>query len=262
MLWQVGPVAVIGVRGEGSAQEPREGQLGAGLARLPDLGEPGGPRPPCLGLERAEREAGRLRRRRRQRLRRGQRRDRRRLAQARAPVRREDGVRAALAGTDGVRVEEQVGGGHDDGLDTAAGERRGHGVVVGALVGLQAGRPHDRAGARCARQLGQGDRRIAPPERQPRAQPAQLAVKRDQRVPQPPAPGRAGRPAAPLSRLPDEHGEEVAAVFPGPRDGRGQRRVVAQPQVAAKPEQRRLRWRHVFPPFWHRTAPLASRPRP
>ena len=180
---------------------------------------------------------------RRKRLRRRQRLLRRRPREARAPERCEHRVRASVAGPDSQRVGEQVGLRDDPRIDAT---RVQHGLersVVGELVGLQTARPHDRAGPGLLRQCGDDVHGVAPFDDQPRSQASQVGLEAAQGVPEPPARRAAGRPGAILARLPREDGEEAAAALARLLGSGEQRWVVAEPQVAAQPEDRRGRVR-------------------
>ena len=164
--FEVGPVAVHGVGAERTFEERVQTPVRAAFARPPDGVELGRPGPDGLGLELREREAGRGVRSRRKRLRRRQRLLRRRPREACAPERREHRVRASVAGPDGQRVGEQVGLADDDRLGAGRAQSRLEGAVVGELVGLEAFGPDHGAGARAARERGDGVDRFAALEQQ------------------------------------------------------------------------------------------------
>ena len=237
----VGPVAIGGVRLERTGDEVLESVMSPPFARSPDSGEPGRPGRRGLGFDSLERETRRHVRRGWQRSRRRQRSGWRAGRQAGAPERREDGVRSAIARTRGEGLGEQASLRDDDGLDAAAGEGCPQGDVVGDFLRLQPRRPDH---GRCRRPLcecGDDAHRVAAFDEQPGAEAPQVAVQAAERAPKPPARRAAGRPCAARGRFPHMHREESAAAIACLLRGGEQCRIVAEPQVAAQPEDRRGR---------------------
>ena len=133
-------------------------------------------------------------------------------------------------------VGEQVGLGHERRGDPAGAQRLDKGRVVAGLVGLESAGPDDGAGGELHGELDHAARGVAALEEQPRAEATQVAVEAPQRVPEPPARRASRRPGAALPRLPDVDGQQRAAAVARGLRGGGERGIVAEPQVAAQPE--------------------------
>ena len=235
---QVGPVAVGRVVRQRAGEELLEPLVRAALARAPELAEAGRPGLHGLRAEVVERDAWRRPGGRRQGGGRRLRLVRRAGRQASAPERREHGVRPAVALAHRERIGQEVRLAGDDGVDAGRAQRGLERAVVGQLVRLQALGPDDRGRSRGPRQRGDDLHGVAALDQQPGTEITQPGVEAAQRVPEPPARRAAGRPGAALPRLPDEDGEERASLPAGAPGRLEQRRVVAEPEVAAQPEQR------------------------
>jgi hypothetical protein len=105
------------------------------------------------------------------------------------------------------------------------GQRFQHGLIAGNRVRSGAAIPHDPIGAGRLGHRGHDRGRIAAPEHQA----AEALGERREAMMQPPAAGRAGRAAAVFV-------EDVQRHDPPAFRRRGERRIVADAQVLAKPD--------------------------
>ena len=173
---EIGPVAVGGIGAERAVEKRVETAARAALARRPHLHEARRPRRESLGLQLGERHPGRVPGRRRKRLRRRQRRPRPRPREPGAPERREHSVRTPVASEDGERIGEQVDLRRDDRVDALCVQGGLECAVARDLVGLQAARPHHRAGSGLGHQRGDDAHGVAAVDEEPGAEAPQIRV--------------------------------------------------------------------------------------
>ncbi len=228
----IGPVALAGVVRQRVVEELREPLVGACLARRPCLLHAGVPADPGQQSEVLDRhrcqagDSGYAQRRRQ---------DGTRIepAAGHAPERGEDAIGPAGAGLQFPGLEQQrrlvavalEAGGAQRLLERGVARR--HRRFVQAVPG-----DARRAGFGCQRQ--QRGRGRAPAHHQARATPAQVPVQRAQRVVQPPVARGPWLPGTLLLRRMHVGADHRSTV----RERRRERGVVAQPQVAAEPDDR------------------------
>lgn len=216
---------------ERGCDEATQAAVGVALAGIPFGADTGGPID--AGEEREVRKRRRIgpMARGTEAARRGDRRGGRCACETRPPVGREYLKRAALLVADGGWIEEQAA---VERLDSDAGGLKfglDHGVLR-SDGGFDASVPKYSRRSGGLDQIAQDARRSAASESEARADSTQRVGEFGERVMQPPTGCAAGRRLVVFGRRPDEKGDYGAVAL----RSRGERRVVAQAQVATEPD--------------------------